>query len=228
MKKTDKEFERKFEQDLEQYFDSIEIPKLSEERKKELRKKVEANKPIRKRITLWRRITAIASAMCLIAIIIVPTVILLNKKDNPTPPPEYYGKAEATKIRHTLEETQDIISINFPKYNFIFEDLNYLASVGYYNPTNNELLSLEIQMEEKAAPFTSIEMNIVASEQFTFENTLLYTNDAECTITSECKIYKKVHQETFSEVMYGYIIFENHELYLNLNIINESLFNKFI
>ena len=34
MKKTDKEFERKFEQDLEQYFDSIEIPKLSEERKK--------------------------------------------------------------------------------------------------------------------------------------------------------------------------------------------------
>lgn len=228
MKKTDKEFERKFEQDLEQYFDSIEIPELSEERKKELRKKVEANKPIRKRITLWRRITAIASAMCLIALIIVPTVILLNKKDNPTPPPVYYGKAEATKIRHTLEETQDIISINFPKYNFIFEDLNYLASVGYYNPTNNELLSLEIQMEEKAAPFTSIEMNIVASEQFTFENTLLYTNDAECTITSECKIYKKVHQETFSEVMYGYIIFENHELYLNLNIINESLFNKFI
>ena len=106
--------------------------------------------------------------------------------------------------------------------------MTYKSSTGYYNPTNNELLSLEINMCEQNMPFTSVEINIIASEQFTFEDSIGYTTGAEHTITSEYEMYKRIHQETFTEAIYGYIIFENHELYLHLDMINETLFNKFI
>ena len=80
MKKTDKELEQKLEQELEQYLNNIEVPDLNIEKQQELRKLVEQNKQKSKRITLWRRITAVASAVCLIALMIIPTVFLCKSK----------------------------------------------------------------------------------------------------------------------------------------------------
>ena len=231
MKKNEKEFEEKLSQEVNQYFDNIEVPELSEAKKEELRNLVAQNKPKRKRITLWKRITAVASAVCLIALIIIPTVIMLNKNDNqqnpPTNPPTYYGKAEATKIHHTLQETQEIVNTNFSKYNFMFTDLTYVSSMGYYNPTNNELLALKIVFNESEIPYTSVEIHIVASEQFVFDDQILFTTNAEHTITTKYEMYK-LYQLDLIETMRGYIIFENHEIYIYLARINDELFNKFI
>ena len=120
MKKSDKELEEKIAKEFQQAFEDVDVPELPQEKLNELRKAVEKNKPVRKRIVMWRSITAIASAMCMIALIIIPTVIMLNKNDNPPAPPVYYGKDEATKVIHTIEETENIITANFPKYNFIY------------------------------------------------------------------------------------------------------------
>jgi len=232
MKKNDKEFEEKLSQELQQYYENIEVPELSEAKKEELRNLVAQNKPKRKRITLWRRITAVASAMCLIALIIIPTVIMLNKNDNPqnppTNPPTYYGDAEAIKVPHSLEKTQEIVNSNFSKYNFMFNDLTYVTATGFYHPENNSLLALKISFNEKEIPYTSVEVNIIASEQFVFSEKLLYTANAEHTTTEDYEMYKRYQQDIMVENMSGYIIFENHEIYINLARINEELFNKFI
>lgn len=228
-KKSDKEFEEKIAKEFQQAFADVDIPDLPQERLNELRTAVAENKPKKKRIVLWRRITAFASAMCLIALIIIPTVIMLNKNDNPpTQPPVYYGKAEATKIVHTLEETQQIINTNFPKYNFIFNEFNITLSTGYYNPNNNQLLSLEIKGNEISIPFTNIEFNLIANQYFTFDDKVLYTDNAEHIITNENEIYKTIVDDFFSQETYGYIIFENHEIYVHLDQINDTLFDKFI
>lgn len=231
MKKNDKEFEEKLSQELQQYYENIEVPELSEAKKEELRNLVVQNKPKRKKITLWQRITAVASAVCLITLIIIPTVIMLNKNDNPqnppTNPPTYYGDAEATKIHHTLQETQELVNANFEKYNFMFTDMTYVSSTGFYHPENNSLLALKISFNEKEIPYTSVEVNIIASEQFVFDDQILYTANAEHTITTEYEIYK-LYQLDLIETMRGYIIFENHEIYIHLARINETLFSKFI
>lgn len=232
MKKNDKEFEEKLSQELEQYYENVEVPELSEAKKEELRNLVAQNKPKRKRITLWRRITAVASAMCLIALIIIPTVIMLNKNDNPqnppTNPPTYYGDGEATKIQHTLEETQNIINTQFPKYNFMFTDLTYITSTGFYHPENDSLLAIKISFNESEIPYTQVEVHLIASEQFAFADKILYTSNAEHTTTEEYEIYKTYQQDIMIENLLGYIVFEDHEIYINLARINEALFNKFI
>ena len=227
-KKNYKHIEEQIAKEFQQSFEDVDIPELSQESFNELRNAVEKNKPKRKKIVIWRSITAIASAMCMIALITIPTVIMLNKNDNPPAPPVYYGKAEATKIIHTLEETQQIINTNFPKYNFIFEDLTNISAIGYYNPTNSSLLALEIQGREIAIPFTYVEINIIASEYFTLDNEILYTENAEHTITNIYEMYKKIDDDIFNQEMYGYIIFENHEIYIHLDQLNETLFDKFI
>lgn len=232
MKKNDKEFEEQLSQDLQQYYDNIEVPELSESKKEELRNLVAQNKPKRKRLSLWQKITTVASAVCLIALIIIPTVIMLNKNDNPqnppnNPPPIYYGDGEATKIELNLAETQEIVNTYFSKYNFMFTDLSYISSKGFYHPENNSLLALQIYFNENEIPYTSVKVNIIASEQFVFEDKILYTTNAEHTITSEYEIYK-LYQNDLVECMRGYITFENHEIFIELARINDNLFNKFI
>ncbi len=227
MKKKDKQFEEKLSQDLEQYYNNIEVPELSVEKQEELRNFVAQNKPKRKRLKLWQRITAIASAVCLIALIIIPTVVILNKNDNPQNSPTYYGKAEATKIQHTLKETQNIVNNQFPKYNFIFNDLTYISSKGFYHPENNSLLAVQILFNEKEIPYTSVEIHIVASNKFTLDEQSSYTTGAEHIITAEYELYR-LYQLDLVETMRGYIIYEDHEIYINLARINEELFNKFI
>jgi len=241
-KKIKDKFQEKFDQDLNQYFNNKEIQVLSIKKQDELKKLVSHNTPKIKKLSLWKKFTAAATSVCLIALIIIPTIVLLNKTDNPqnppvtppvvtppvAPPPIYYGKAEATKIQHTLEETQEIINTNFPKYNFMFTDLTYVSSMGYYNPTNNSLLAIKIAFNESTIPYTQVEIHIIASEQFVFDDKASYTDTAEYIQTENCKIYKTISQSPFKKSQRGYIIFENHEIYINFARINNELFNKFI
>lgn len=232
MKKNDKKFEKKLSQDLKQYYNDIEIPELSLEKQEELKNLVKQNKPKRKRFALWQRITAVASAVCLIALIIIPTVIMLNKNDDPqnppVNPPTYYGDAEAIKIQHTLSETQSLVNTKFSKYNFIFNDLTYITSTGFYHPENNSLLAIKIICNESQIPYTQVEVHIIASKLFVFAEQTIYTNNAEFTTTNNYKMYKTNYQDPFTEYQRGYIIFEDHEIYINLARINDILFNKFI
>lgn len=231
MKKIDKEIEEKLSKELENYYNDIEVPELSDEKKAEFHKLIEQNKPKRKKITLLRRITAVASAMCLIALIIIPTVIMLNKSDNsenpPAPPPIYYGKAEAIKMTHDLVQTQEIINTNFSKYNFMFTDLTFISAKGFYHPENNTLLAIQINFSEKEIPL-QVEVHLIISEFFTFDNQTNYTKNAEHTITDTYEMYRISKQDDFTEYQRGYIIYEDHEIYISLARINEELFNKFI
>lgn len=232
MKKNNKEFEEKLSKDLEQYYNDIEVPELSIKKQEELKNLVKQNKPKRKRWTLWQRITAVASAVCLVALIIIPTVIMLNKNDNPqtqppTTPPIYYGKAEAIKTPHNLQETEALVNTYFQKYNFMFTDLTYISSKGFYHPENNSLLALQIIFNEKEIPL-QVEIHLIASNQFVLDNKEAYTKDAQYTKTENYELYKISYQDLFTEYERGYIIFQDYEIYINLARINENLFNKFI
>ena len=55
MKKNDKKFEEKLSQDLEQYYNNIEIPELSLEKQEELKNLAKQNKSKGKRFSLWQR-----------------------------------------------------------------------------------------------------------------------------------------------------------------------------
>lgn len=232
MKKIkDKKFEEKLSQDLEQYYNSIEVPELSDDKKAQLLKHIEQNTPRRKKITLWRKITAVASTVCLIALIIIPTVIMLNKnntpKNPPAPPPIYYGKEEALKEPHDLLKTQEIVNTCFPKYNFMFTDLIFESAKGFYASETNTLLAIQIKFNEKEIPL-QVEIHIIASEFFTFDDTTSYTTQAEHTTTENYEMYKITYQDGFTEYQRGYIIYEDHEIYINFKRVNENLFNKFI
>ena len=73
-----------------------------------------------------------------------------------------------------------------------------------------------------------MEINLIVSNQFIFSAKYTYTNNATYSETEYYKMYKKSTQNMLEEFLKGYIIFDNYELYLNLNLINEPLFNKFI
>lgn len=230
--KKNKKIEEQLSQDLEKYYEDIEVPELSLEKQEELRNLVKQNTPKRKRFALWQTITAVASAVCLVALIIIPTIVMLNKNDdpqNPPPitPPIYFGKDEATKVELNLVETQNIVNTQFAKYNFMFTDLTYISSKGFYNPENNNLLAIQIIFNEKEIPYTQVEIHLVSSKQFILDEQTIYTTDAEQTITATYEMYK-LYQLDLIENMFGYIIFEDHEIYIHLARINETLFNKFI
>jgi len=238
MKKNN--IEEKIEQEIYEYFDNVEVPDLSLQKQDELKNMVAKNKVKNKKLGLWKKISIFTSSLCMVMIIAITTILLLPKNDNPptNPPPAepppveqppiYYGKAEATKIQHDLAKTQEIISTQFPKYNFMFDDMNYDSSTGFYNPENNNLLALKISFYEKEIPIMKIEIHIIASQQFIFDDQENYIKTATYTETQNYKLYKITYSDLFSEYQRGYIIFDNHEVYMKFDRVNESLFNKFI
>ena len=236
MKKNN--IKEKIEQEIYEYFDNVEDHDLSLQKQEELKNMVVKNKIKNKKIGLWKKISVLTSSLCMVAIIALTTIMLMPKNDNPTTtppaeppveqPPIYYGKAEATKIQHDLTETQEIVSTQFPKYNFMFEDMDFEYSTGFYNPENNNLLALKISFKEKEIPYPIVEIHIIASEQFIFDDKDNYIDNALYTETDTFKFYKITYSDFFTEYQRGYIIFNNHEIYIKLDRINETLFNKFI
>ena len=220
---------KKIEKKIEQYFEDKEIPELSIQEQDKLRNLVKANKRNNK-TQIFKRVAIYASAFCLVLLMLIPTIMLINKKETPNKPTPtvYYGKDEATKKDLTIEETQEVISNSYAKYNFIFTELSFLSSVGYYIPNNDSLLAIQIKANEIESPYTVIEIHLIISKQFIFDKHDEYLKDSSYTQNSNYKLYKKSYQDSFSENMQGYIIFDTHQLYISLNMINESLFNKFL
>jgi len=218
----------KIENEIEEYFEEKEIVELSLEKQNELKNLVKQNKK-RRKISKLKRLSYITASICLVFLVTLPIINLINKPSNPTNPPTiYYGDNEATKTDLQVQDAQLIISQNYPQYNFIFDEFNFVSLVGFYHPENNSLLALQIQAQEISIPYTLIEINLIVSNQFIFSAKDTYTNNATYSETEDYKMYKKSTQNMLEEFLKGYIIFDNYELYLNFNLINEPLFNEFI
>ena len=212
------------ENEIIEYFDNQEVPELKN--KDSLLKAVELNKE-RKKIVISKRLTTIACSLCLILLTILP-IIALTYKEPSAPPPIYYGVDEATRINLSLEQTQTYISTNYPQYNFVFDDYSCNRMVGYYEPNTENLLALQIMGNDKVLPFISIEINLIVSEQFIFNEHDSYIDDSEFIETNEYSMNKIIKQTQFKEYLSAYISYPNYKIYLNFNIADENLLNKFI
>lgn len=215
---------KSLEEEIIEYFDNQEVPELKN--KDALLKAVEMNKE-RKKITIGKRITTIACSFCLLLLTIIP-VIALTYKEPSAPPPIYYGVDEATRIDLSLEQTQTYINTNYPQYSFIFDDYTFDELVGYYEPNTENLLALKIVGSDNVLPFILLEMNLIVSNQFIFNEHDSYILDSEFVQTNEYSMNKIIKQTQFKEYLKAYVSYQTHKIYLNFNIVDENLLNKFI
>ncbi|MBE5741590.1 MAG: hypothetical protein E7351_03605 [Clostridiales bacterium] len=226
--------DKKFREDLKEYFDSQETVELSAQQREHLRALTRQNKSQRK-ITVWKRIFLTACSFCLLLLIVLPTVAYVYKANNPDTPPTnpptiYYGDDEATKkdLTDQPDLVRSIISNGYSQYEFIFDEFDFSEVIGFYTPDEAELLALQITASEKVAPFTLVKINLIMSEQFVFSSKADYMNDATHTTNDTYELYKKSYSDIMSEYLYAYLKSSDYELYLNFDKVNEMLFNKFI
>lgn len=220
---------KSFEEDLKEYYENKRVVEISPQKMEQLRALTELNKENRK-INIFRKVTAFASAFCMLLLIIIPTVVFLSKKD--TPPTElptiYYGDAEAIKKPLEDSEVQAIISSDYPKYNFIFDEFTFTDKVGFYVPNEDKLLAIQLKAKEKNAPYTEIEINLVISNQFIFNEKEGYTKNAIISQTDNYELHKVTNNSLINKYIKGYFKYNNYEFYLYLkNSNNDTLFNKF-
>lgn len=216
------------EKEIVKYFEETEVPELPAEELNKLKQKL-ANQPVQKplkhnRITIFRRITAVACAICLLLVGVIPTIAYFYKDE----PIIYYGNNEATRVDLSVETTQEIISANYPKYNFMFDDFSFNLITGYYVPNDNtKLLAIEIKAHDLELEI-ELEINLVVSKQFVFSQQEKYIKDIECNKTNpEYDLYYKETNSLINKNTKAYFIYSNYELYVSYNKINDTLFNKF-
>lgn len=220
----------KIDEEIKQYFAEQEVVQLPEHEHERLRKLVRLNEK-RTNYSVFKRVTLVACSICLLLLAIIPTIVLLYDEETP-PPTLYYGVADATRVELNEQEARDIISSGYAKYEFIFDEFSFNSAVAYYSPDEaDKLLSLKIKVDEiveENMSCTSIEINLVASQQFIFSNKDAYLTDSEYSTTEDYELYKSVTNTPLKKYIKGYFIYPNYELYLALDKINEEVFNKFI
>lgn len=221
---------KNLENEIVEYFDNQEIPELKN--KEKLLQAVKMNKE-RKIIVISKRLTTIACSICLLVLAILPIIALTYKEPPAEEPPIYYGVDEATRIDLTLEQTQTYINANYPQYNFIFDDYYCNEIIGYYEPNTENLLEVYILCNDKVLPFITLEINLIISNQFIFNEHDTYIDNAEIVETNNYTLYKILKSTKNSEFLTAYIQHTSHKLYLNFKvddsgILNDDFLNNFI
>lgn len=215
---------KNIEEEIIEYFDNQEFPELKN--KDALLKAVEMNKE-RRKIVISKRLTTVACSLCLLLLTLLP-IIALTYKEPSAPPPIYYGETEATRVDLSLEQTQTFITTYYPQYNFIFDDYTFDNFIGYYIPNTENLLALQILCNDKMLPFITLEINLIVSEQFIFNEHEAYIVDSEFIQTNEYSLNKVKPKNNFEDFLKAYISYSNYKIYLNFNIYDELLLDKFI
>jgi len=215
---------KNIEEEIIEYFDNQEVPELKN--KDALLKAVEMNKE-RRKIVISKRLTTVACSLCLLLLTILP-IIALTYKEPSAPPLIYYGETEANRVDLSLEQTRTYININYPQYNFIFDEYTCNEMIGYYEPNTENLLALHILTNHSALSFITLEVNLIVSEQFIFKEHEAYIVDSEFIQTNEYSLNKVKPNNNFEDFLKAYISYSNHKIYLNFNIYDELLLDKFI
>ncbi len=170
-----------------------------------------------------RTILALA---CLI-ILLVPSILIpiLLEKDAPPDEP-YYSDDTLSQTRLTKDTTQELLLSHNAEYMFLLDECAYINSNAFYND-KNELIALTLKVEKNDIPFTSVYVVIAYSKFYDYKYHQDYINQAEKKEFSNVTLYENIIGEDFNIQYLRYFIYENYRVYLNLNIEDIDLIDKF-
>lgn len=182
-----------------------------------LKNEVKTNKPKKKQF--WFKLTCGATALCcLIALCIV---LPLTIKPEPL-----YTYTDLTHHELSLDFCQEYINDNFSNYAFIFDDCNFLTNYGKY--AKDSLCILGMEGTKNDIPFTHLTFTLVLNQDIDYPEKVDYIWDAEIIENSDYVLYKKVLNDFQNQKVYALLDYDNYDLYLKFDIIDEQLLNKFL
>lgn len=200
-----------------EYF-SNDFSELKPETLNNLKNKVKNNKPNRIK-NLWLKLTCSATVLCcLIALCIIIPLTLR--------PEPLYTYTDLTQRELTLEYCQEYINDNFSKYTFIFDECDFSVSYGQY--AKNELYILGLRGTKNNIPFTYLEFTLIINQNIDYPEKEDYIVGAEIIENTEYVLYKKVMDGFQNQIIYALFDYDDYDLYLQLNINDEELLNKFL
>ena len=129
--KKEKLSDEKLENIADCYFNKDEISYLEDERYNRLKNNVAKNKTNKNH--WWKYAISSVSLIAIILCIVLPITLK---------PVQYYSYTELTRIDLTLDETQEYIEQNYPKYSFLFTDTDINFSYGLYGGEDIYILNI--------------------------------------------------------------------------------------
>lgn len=226
MNKSDKEFDKKIEEEFDKVFEqpstSNERPSQSERFKNQLQK----NKELRKNIIIFRSIAAMS---CLVLIVISCLIPVWMKDDETSSPPEvikYYGDNDIVQVEVSQDFVQEYINTNIPNYNFIFEDCELSDITAIYDKeTKKSLLALNLKLDKNYTP-VKLTLNIVLNKNYTYSKHSYYIDTPNIEPLENKTIYTK-EKVDINYNLFVLIDRKTYNTYLNLNINDGEILNKF-
>ena len=199
-----------------EYF-TDDFSELEPNRINELKNKVAENKPNKK--SFWLKFAYGATAVCcLIALCIVLPFALR--------PEELYTYTDLVRHDLTLDFCQEFINENYPKYSFIFDDCDFVASYGQY--ADEEMYILELIGNKKDIPFTYFEFNLIINQNIDYPERDDFIIGAEVTQNVDYILYKRIVDGVQNQILYTLFDYDNYDLYLRFGIDDEEFLNKFL
>lgn len=183
-----------------------------------LKNKVENNKQSRRK-NFWLKLTYSTTALCCLIALCVILPLTLR-------PEQLYTYTDLTQRELALEYCQEYIEQNFPKYDFIFDECDFSVSYGQY--AKDELYILGLRGTKSNIPFTYLEFTLIINQGINYPEKEDYIVGAEIIEKAEYVLYKKVMDSFQNQIIYALFDYDGYDLYLELNIDDEELLNKFL
>ena len=207
---------------LEDYYKNKPIPQLDEQTKEKLRDKIRQNQAnARPRKNMFKKLSILAT--CLILILIPCIVLPIALK-----PEKYYKDNNVTQTELTTEYVTSYINENFEQYNFIFSECEVTYTYGIYSTDTNELLSINIELFKLAPPFSTIKIDLVVNKNLELSKYESYFADSEVITNDNYTMYKKTIETLLDTKIWACLEFNNYELYLEIDRLDEDFFNMFV
>lgn len=208
------------ENKIKKYYDEQEVPNMD---KKVLQKlNFELDKKDKNKRKNFILKLALSICICLIVCLSIILPILLKNNDNKS----YYSEQKLVQKNIELDEAMNIINDKLNTLNFIFNDCSINYIYGYYN--NNEIYAMSINAEKYDPPFTTFTIDIVFNKKYVYADHNLFITDAEIISNDNYTMYKKIINVDNIENLVVLIDYEDYSLYLQFNINDTELLDKFL
>ena len=184
-----------------------------------LRQKVMENKRQKQeKRSFWTRISLCApSALLLVICIALPFLINNN---------EFYAETDLPKNVIEITEAESFIDENYPQYSFIFDDYEITLCEGYYKNNNLQLFSLSAQHKENNSIILTF--NLVQSRNLIFSENKDYTSNATITPNENYTFYYKEINNINTSQVYMLLDYSQYDLYIQFNIKDQTLIDRFL
>lgn len=211
-KETDKQ--------ITEYFSKSNIPPINEKTIERLKKKTENLKPS----SLSSAFKRIAIATTCFAIIFISVLIpILNNKN-----PVYYSDIKTNEQSLSLENAQELISQNYSKYTFIFEDFTILKIRGVYSNDENKLLGVRIEGEKNDIPFSTLNFCLAINKNYIPTEREDYLFESEREDKGEYILHKKEKSDLLDTILYGVMDYKTYTLYIRITAEDYEMYNNFL